>query len=119
MAAMSGQRGQTTAEYAGVLVVIAAIIFALATGDVHRTIGAGVSDIVCRIAGQGCADTAAAAAAGPRPRIQTLGHGPALGGGGDVAILPFPGSVSVTCGFGPGSEEKCKAPDGPNLRVKG
>jgi hypothetical protein len=76
---MSGQRGQTSAEYAGVLVLIAAIVFALATGDVRHRISDTVSDIACRIAGQNC--DRPVSAEGERPQIQTAGEGPALAGG--------------------------------------
>jgi Flp pilus assembly pilin Flp len=102
-------RGQTSAEYAGVLVVIAAVMLALGTSNVGDRISGTMSDIVCRIAGQSCHE---------RSQIQTAAAGPSLAGG-DIAILPFPGSVSVTCGAGPGGDEACKAPSEPNLRVQG
>jgi hypothetical protein len=49
-------RGSSTAEYLGVVVVVAAIIGAVATTGVGTTISAGLASAVCRIAqGSGCA----------------------------------------------------------------
>ena len=49
------ERGTTSAEYLGVIVVVAAIISALTLSPVATTIGSGLSAAVCRITGQsGC-----------------------------------------------------------------
>ena len=59
---MRRQRGQTAAEYLGVLLVISAIIAAVGT----TTLGAQISDsmrrLVCNVAGQDCGDPPANAA---------------------------------------------------------
>jgi hypothetical protein len=48
------ERGQTSTEYLGLLVVIAAVIGVLATGDLGGTLRNGILGGVCRIAGTGC-----------------------------------------------------------------
>jgi hypothetical protein len=94
------------------LVVIAAIFLAVATTDLGHTVTGRVSDAVCTIAGGECEET------GDEPRIQTAASGPSLAGGGGVAILPFPGSVSVSCSGGSGSEQACEGASG-RMRVAG
>lgn len=52
---MTSQRGQTTAEYMGMLLVVAATIAALVTSDVPGAVARGVERQVCEIATQrGC-----------------------------------------------------------------
>jgi hypothetical protein len=106
---MREQRGQGSGEYAGVLVVIAAIFVAVATTDLGHRVTGRVSDAVCTIAGGDCAETAAES---DGPRIQTAASGPPLAGGDDMSILPFPGSISVSCSGGTGSDQLCKGGKG-------
>ena len=52
---MRGQRGQTTAEYLGVLLVVSVVITAVATSEVGANIRVAMSEQVCRIGGgTGC-----------------------------------------------------------------
>lgn len=44
---MRCERGQTAAEYMGLLVVVAAIVAALAAADIHGQIVAAVGQAVC------------------------------------------------------------------------
>src|SRR4051794_17513455 len=50
----TAERGQTTAEYLGVVVVIAALIAALFLGGVGSRIADGFSRALCTIIGQAC-----------------------------------------------------------------
>jgi hypothetical protein len=62
-----GQRGQTAAEYMGVLLVVAAIITTLATSNPGKALARGVDSAICRITGQdGCATASAATTPGDR-----------------------------------------------------
>ena len=51
---MRSERGQTAAEYLGVLLVISVIIAAVATTTVGAQIGESMHKLVCNIAGQDC-----------------------------------------------------------------
>ena len=109
------QAGQTVVEYAAALLVVALVVAALTTGGLGAGIAEGVEHAVCTITGERCDAREPA-------RIQRLAggadDGPALTGG-EIAVLPFPGSVSVTCGTGEGSEKLCEGPEGPGVRVQG
>ena len=58
-----GQRGQTTAEYMGVLLLVAVIVGALVSSGIGTTIAARASEAVCAIAGGGCEATAGTSSA--------------------------------------------------------
>jgi hypothetical protein len=51
---MSGERGQTTPEYMGVIVIVAAVLAALVVTPLGRTIGENIEAALCRIAGEEC-----------------------------------------------------------------
>jgi hypothetical protein len=55
------QRGQTAAEYLGVLVVVAAIIGVLATSSIGETLRTWITTTICKIAGDDCGGAAPAA----------------------------------------------------------
>ena len=48
------ERGQTSSEHLGVMVLVAAIIVALLATDIPAAIGGGISDAICRITGGDC-----------------------------------------------------------------
>jgi hypothetical protein len=103
-----GESGQTSAEYAGALVVVSVIVAAIATSGVGTAIADGVERAVCRIVGGDCSE----------PAVQRLAaDGPAIAGR-DIAVLPFPGSLSVTCGYGETNEHACK-PAGTGVSANG
>ena len=52
---LRGERGQTAAEYLGVLLVVAAVISGVATTSIGGEIGARMHELVCKIAGTECA----------------------------------------------------------------
>lgn len=88
-AGVRGESGQSAGEYAGVLVVIAAIFAAIATTGVGTAVAGTVDDVLCRITGGSCEATE------DGPRLQGAADGPALGHG-LIEVLPFPGSASST-----------------------
>jgi Flp pilus assembly pilin Flp len=53
VARMREQRGQTAAEYLGVIVVIAVIVLALAKSKIGEEIGGKIKDLIGQIAGGG------------------------------------------------------------------
>jgi hypothetical protein len=110
----NGEAGQTAAEYAGALLVVALVVAALAAGGLAQGVAEGVEHAVCRIGGGDCEP-----ADEPSPPVQRLAGGPDPAppvAGHDIAILPFPGSFAVTCGYGEANEHACK-PDGPGVRA--
>jgi hypothetical protein len=48
------QRGQTTAEYLGVLLLVVAIVLALVATGINSSIAEGVNTAICRIIGLEC-----------------------------------------------------------------
>src|SRR5438105_3679430 len=75
---LRGQRGQTSAEYLGMLVVIAGLVSALTAGGIGATIAHHIEAAVCRIVRPGDAcptdparPTAAPAAAASKPPCTT------------------------------------------------
>jgi hypothetical protein len=57
---LRGERGQTAAEYLGVLLIVLAIISAVATTSIGGEIGARMQALVCKIAGTECEGEAGA-----------------------------------------------------------
>jgi hypothetical protein len=51
---LSGQRGQTTPEYMGVILIVAAVLAAIAVTPLGQTIGENIEAAICRIAGEDC-----------------------------------------------------------------
>jgi hypothetical protein len=51
---MSAERGQTTPEYMGVILIVAAILAAIAVSPLGKAIGDDIEAALCRIAGEEC-----------------------------------------------------------------
>jgi hypothetical protein len=83
----------------GVLLVVSAVVFLLATSDTPAKIADRTQEIVCHIGGgEDCGAAAGGIVHGPMiPGDDGPHDGPALGDGGPFPILPFPGFASVTC----------------------
>src|SRR4051794_30573554 len=92
-----GERGQTAAEYMGVLLLVGVIVLALVGSGVDTTIAKQTKRAVCKIAGDGDCDAAAATPGTPGGEDSEL-EGPPLSDH-PFAVLPFPGSVTVTCTY--------------------
>src|SRR3954462_3089221 len=99
-----GERGQSAAEYVGVLLLVGVIVLAVVGSGVDTTIAKQTKRAVCKIAGDGGCEASAT---------------PGTAGGGDselegpplsdhpFAVLPFPGSVTVTCTYDGRDPESC------------
>src|ERR1700759_256368 len=100
---MRDDRGQTSAEYLGVLLVVAAIVATLAHAGVAHAVASGMAREVCRIGGG--ADCGGAAAPAP-PLPGAPGSGPAFG---SIPYLRpgigWDGSVEATIKGGPTFKE--------------
>src|SRR4051795_3901875 len=114
---MRGERGQTAAEFMGMLLIACTIIATIAGTDLDTRIANQAKKVICELAqGDNCTVTRTAsnrrpAIARPRPRApapppapppRPPGAGPPapappIRHGRPVLILPFPGSVSVAC----------------------
>ena len=66
---MRQERGQTSAEYVGILLVVAAIIGALIASGIDRDIAAAARSLVCTISGESCEE-------GGREPSQVASNGP-------------------------------------------
>ena len=88
-----GERGQTAAETLGALLVVSVIIAAMATTDAGAKIATESQRIVCEIAGGECAPSETQPG-GPMEGFEY--DGPPLAGQ-TLPVLPFPGTVTVTC----------------------
>ena len=65
---MRDERGQTSAEYMGILLVVAAIVGALLASGLHREVAAAARSAICTITGDSCEGAggpAAVASSGP------------------------------------------------------
>ena len=122
---MRSERGQTAAEYLGVLLVVSVVIAATAQSAVGHVISGQMKRIVCQIGGSGgCATPNGPPAATPRGGPPAHASGPPIAGGPrNFPVLPFPGSVTVTCtGSVSKAAEDCKKGKGKadaGVRVKG
>jgi hypothetical protein len=113
------ERGQTGGELLGVLLVVSLIVGALSSTGVAATVADETSRLVCAIGGGDC--EAAPPPAPPAGLDPPDGGEPPAGPpleGQDIPVLPFPGSVTVTCTFASGQSSACDAPDGPGVSVR-
>jgi hypothetical protein len=116
------QRGQTGADYLGVLFLVALIGAAAVASGVADKVATETRRLVCEIAGGRCEDDAQADVQPARDGHPAGADGPDQGPAipnGPLVVLPFPGSVSVTCSAGkqgpaPQDDPKgCKGPKAP------
>lgn len=112
------RRGQTSSEYLGGLLLVAAIIGALVLAGVPSKLADATSSIVCQIAGGDCKTDEAPAQAPQTVAAAQPDEGPAIGSGAELDVLPFPGSASVTCGYSDRTEQHCKPKSGNGIGVK-
>jgi Flp pilus assembly pilin Flp len=115
--------GQTIVEYLGVLVGVVALASVLSMTGVAGDVTGAFKRVVCDVVGSDCGATEAKAqpqaAVGDGPD-----QGPPIGTGQEIVVLPFPGSVSVTCTVGPrdegapGAGRTCKGSDKSGPKVE-
>jgi hypothetical protein len=108
-----GVRGQTAAETLGALLVVSVIIAAMATTDAGAKIATESKRIVCEIAGGECAPSESQPG-GPMEGFEF--DGPPLAGR-TLPVLPFPGSVTVTCTADSRQPETCVPKGQPRVSV--
>ncbi len=107
-----GEQGQTGIEMAGMLLLVSLVVGALAAGGVPAAIADHTASAVCRIAGGDCTPVAPAAPTDPDGPDQ----GPVLIDG-PVLVLPFPGSVTVSCTYSEQSRIDCLDPEEPGVGI--
>jgi hypothetical protein len=86
------------------LLVVSVVVGALATSKAGAVIKQQGERIVCRIAG----DEDCAAKPVTRRLARAASSGPPLGDGRPITVLPFPGSVSVSCTYDERSPNVCE-----------
>ena len=112
---MRGERGQTAAEYLGALLLVAAIVVALLFGGPATAVADGIKDAVCSIMQRTDCDSAATPG---DPGVGDSGlDGPSLTDH-PLIVLPFPGSVTVSCTYDERDPEKCVPHGGPGVSVQ-
>src|SRR5215218_10813959 len=110
---MRDQRGQTAAEYLGALLLVGAIVFVLATAGTGTAVANQIKDAICAIAQQDCDPT--------EPEDPGVGDseldGPSLTDH-PLPVLPFPGSVTVSCTYDERDPKTCVPHGGPGVSVQ-
>src|SRR5215218_6390102 len=113
---LRGEQGRTGAEMVGVLLLASLIVGALASSGIASTIATHTAHLVCRIAGGDCKaaeppESQPGEEGGDEPSGPILTDQP-------LPVLPFPGSVSVSCTYSETSTEACQPPDQPGVSVQ-
>ncbi len=107
--------GQTSTEYVGILAVIALVFAVLFATGLAPTVADAAEHAVCTIVGGDCdsdpgeggEDPGDGGEDGPVPVDFDL----------PFPVLPFPGSVSVSCTYSTSSPGACQPSDGPGVSV--
>jgi len=118
---LRGQSGQASGEYAGILAVVMIVFVALFASGLAPTVAGAASDAVCTIIGKGCDS-------GEDPGGGDGGGGPSEGPSPvdfdlPFPVLPFPGSMSVSCSYTSSSPGLCQdappaSPSAPRARSR-
>ena len=111
-----GVRGQTAAETLGALLVVSVIIAGMATTDAGAKIATESKRIVCEIAGGQCAPAPEDPESGDQPEPFELDGPPIVDRA--LPVLPFPGSVTVTCTVDSRQPETCVPQGKPGVSVQ-
>ena len=112
---LRGEQGQTGAELVGVLLLVAVIVGAIATSGTGEAIASETKRLVCQIAGSDCASEP------PEGKRPTDPDDPPQGRpltAQPLPVLPFPGSVSVSCTYSEKSPAACQPSDKPGVSVE-
>jgi hypothetical protein len=109
------ERGQTAAEFMGILLLASAIIAALFTTDAAAKVAGGVEKAVCQIIGGDCEKPGGGTGAPGLPDSDL--DGPSLTDH-PFAVLPFPGSVTITCTYDKRDPESCMPKGGNGVSVQ-
>jgi hypothetical protein len=112
---MRDERGQTAAEYLGILLLVAAILGALFLANPAPAIAGGIKHAICSIIKRDC-DAGGTDATQPGVGDSDL-DGPSLTDH-PLPVLPFPGSVTVSCTYDERDPQKCVPHGGPGVSVQ-
>jgi hypothetical protein len=110
------ERGQTAAEFMGILLLVGLIIAALFTTDAAAKVATGVENAVCMIIGSDCKEGPPAGPTTPGLDDSDL-EGPPLDDH-PFLVLPFPGSVTITCTYDERDPTKCVPKGGNGVSVQ-
>lgn len=119
------ERGQTSAELVGILLVIGVIFAGLASSGVAAATASAMKGAICSVTGGECSGPSAGEPPGGaqpqpgEPQPQPAPGAPSEFPGFDAPfrVLPFPGHVSVTCSYSPTSTGPCQG-TGPGVGVQ-
>lgn len=111
-----GVRGQTAAETLGALLIVSVIVAAMATTDAGAKIASESKRIVCEIAGGDC-PAEETEPSGPGDMGDFDYEGPPIAGR-TLPVLPFPGSVTVSCTVDARQPERCVPQGQPGVSVQ-
>lgn len=111
-----GVRGQTAAETLGALLIVSVIIAAMATTDAGAKIARESKRIVCQIGGGDCPATPEEPQPGGDPPPFELEGPPIVDRA--LPVLPFPGSVTVSCTVDKRQPETCVPKGQPGVSVQ-
>jgi hypothetical protein len=123
---MRGERGQTAAEFMGMLLIACTIIATIAGTDLDTRVETQTKRLICKIAGEDhCATPRTASNRRPavsRPQngralAEAASAGPPIGHGRPVTVLPFPGSISVSCSHDKADPQSCTPAGRGGFRV--
>jgi hypothetical protein len=109
------ERGQTAAEFIGILLLASAIIAALFTTDAAAKVAGGVETAVCQIIGGDCKAPEGGTGTPGLPDSDL--DGPSLTDQ-PFAALPFPGAVTITCTYDKRDPESCMPKGGNGVSVQ-
>ena len=114
-ATMRAERGQTAAEYMGVLLLVGVIVVVVLSAGTGTAVAGGIRYAICSIMQKDDCDAPAT------PRAPGVGDsdldGPSLTDHPLIA-LPFPGSVTVSCTYDERDPETCVPHGGPGVSVQ-
>src|ERR1700755_1183087 len=111
---MRDERGQTAAEYLGILLLVASDIAALVLVHPAPAIAGGIKHAICSILQQNCDTPVTPTEPGVGDRDL---DGPSLTDH-PLPGLPFPGPVTVSCTYDERDPEKCMPKGGPGVAVQ-
>jgi hypothetical protein len=107
--------GQGTIELVGMLVIVAAIVTGIASTGLGSSLASDIGTAVCRILGGECGEAPGDAGEDEAP---PAGEPPApVDFDVPFPVLPFPGSVSVSCTYTSSTTAACQPGDTPNVFV--
>jgi hypothetical protein len=107
--------GQGTIELVGMLVIVAAIVTGIASTGLGSSLASDMGSAVCRILGGDCGE---GPESGEEPAPPPAGEPPApVDFDMPFPVLPFPGSMSISCSYTSSSTATCQPGNQPGVFV--